>query len=124
MTLLKDLKRIPASDEPLIRVYRDKIRFNWAAVKLLSLDRNSRVAFKVTTEENPSGAGRVYVGRRKEQAYRLIPAGRRFTIANKGLCRALADALDGCGTYRIEKDTTDTDFSGNVYHLIFWIKQE
>ncbi|MCQ2219746.1 MAG: hypothetical protein MJZ12_00050 [Prevotella sp.] len=124
MTLSKDLTRIPAADEPLIMVYRDKIRFSWGAVRLLSLDRNSRVAFKVTTEEHPQGAGKVYVGKRKESAYRLLPSGRRYTIANAGLSRSLADALEGCGTYRIEKDYTDTDSFGNVYHLIFWRKLE
>lgn len=114
MTLMRDLSPVAPSSEALIRIYAGVIALNNEAARVLGLTDDSRIAFKVGNEPH-----RVYIGKRQYSAYSLSKRGRGYRVNSADLSRKLAEALDGCGTYRIERETSVSDYSGNKYFMIF-----
>lgn len=110
--------RFQSPDDPVLMVYRDRVRLNRAGALLLGLNEMPRVSFKT------DDSGHVYIGSRSFASIKVNRTGGRYTITSVKLARKLASMLDGPGTYRIEQETSDVDHAGMRYYLIFWRKYE
>ena len=118
MTPMKDITPAAPSGEALIRVYNGKLSLNAEAKRLLQLDNDSRVAFRVSTSDDK----RLYVAKKKYSAYKLIPHGHGYRIHSCSLCRSIAEKLQGYGTYRIEAENPSRDINGDVCYPVFFHK--
>lgn len=124
MTLLHDITNAAPSCEALVRVYKSgKLTLNAAAKRLLDLQDDSKVVFRIG-DEGPKETRKVYVGKRSYSAFSLVKVGNTYRIHSTHLCRSLADALQGYGTYRIEAENCERDFSNNVYYQLFFKRYE
>jgi hypothetical protein len=123
MTMLTDITRTPPSGEALIRVYKGQLILNAAAKKLLALKDDSKVAFR-SGDNGPNGTKRLYIAKKAYSAYSLVRNGRAYRIRSTSLCKAIADMLQGYGTYRIEGETPIRDFNGDICYSIFFRRYE
>lgn len=123
MTLLTDITRVPPSGEALLRVYASQLTLNAAAKRLLGLDDDSKVAFRIG-ETGPAGTKRLYIAKKPYSAYSLVKVGNAYRIRSTSLCRSIAEMLQGYGTYRIESENPVKDFNGDVCYSVFFRKYE
>ena len=121
--MLTNITRTPPSGEALIRVYKGQLILNAAAKKLLALKDDSKVAF-CSGDNGPNGAKRLYIAKKAYSAYSLVRNGRAYRIRSTSLCKAIADMLQGYGTYRIEGETPIRDFNGDICYSIFFRRYE
>lgn len=120
MQPLHDVSRSAPKGEALVRIFKcGQLSLNFSAKQLLGLQDDSKVVFRLG-EEGPEGTMKVYIGRRSYSAYPLLPRGNCYRICSTRLCQCLAAALQGYGTYRIEAESRETDFSGNTYYQLFF----
>ena len=122
MTLVQLTKQAPRS-EALIRVYKNQISLNAAAARLLNLSKGDMINVLVDAEAKAAGRGdRLYIGKAKGNAYAVASRGHSFRVCSAVLSRSIANALDGCGTYRICPEDSATNALGHIYYNIFFKK--
>lgn len=95
---------------------------NKAASDLLGLTKESKVIFKDSDETNPDGSVRIFIGKRRDGAFKVMRKGNGYRICSKPMSHDLANALQGFGTYGIEPDGMVTDLFGNKWYSIFYRK--
>lgn len=124
MTLQK-LNRKAPSTESLLRVYNGgKLVFNAAAARLLELAPSSLISICFDKEAFDSrGVKRLYVGTARS-GYQVKPRRDTFYVCSASLCKDVAEALEGYGTYRICSEDFSRDADGTKYYNIFFKKYD
>jgi hypothetical protein len=121
---LQILSRTPSSHEALVRIYEGKMVFTAPAARLLELQPNSLVSVKYDTEAfSARGVKRLYVGTARV-GHIVKPRRNTYFICSADLCRDVADALEGYGTYRICPEDFSRDADGTKYYNIFFRKYD
>lgn len=120
MDKLIDILQIAPQSRALMRVYKNYICLNATAAKLLRLDEKSLICIK-RRESFPS----LYISNAKGMrfSYACKKKGFRYLINNAKLARAVADNLEGAGSYRICEEESWSD-GENIYYNIFFKKYE
>lgn len=116
--MMKNLVNAAPSSETIIRVYPGKLVLSAATMRLLEIDSASRVAIRT---EASGDKGNVYIGN-STNGYSLSLVGKRGCIRSAVLCRAIANKLQGYGTYKVEADNPVMDYSGTTFYSIFFRK--
>lgn len=113
--MLRNLLNSAPRTEPLIRLYPTYLSFNSAASELLGLKEHHSVAIQQDDRD-----GYIYVAGCNDmrQTYKLRQRANSFILSYAPLCRKLADALDGYGSYRISQEVT-TEFMGKTFYNVF-----
>ena len=111
--MLVNLVNILPPTEACLHVYKETVTLNRVAVNLLDLQEGDKINFK----KSQSGCITVWIGKVKMRR-------KCAKINSIKLCKALASALQGPGTYRIEEENTISDFSGQIYYSIFFRRFE
>lgn len=123
MTLTRITKVAPRS-EALIRVYRAQIILNAPASRLLGLIPGSSVNVYADKDAQMAGRNRLYVGKTKGSGFAAIKRNATYRINSSDLCKSLAEALEGFGTYRICPEDYVLDVNGDRYYNIFFRKYD
>lgn len=115
--MLKPLLKSAPRTTPLIRVYMNYICFNEPAAKLLGLKEGDSVSIMEDDRD-----GYIYVANAvTKQSYVLTRRNNTFKVSNRRLCRKLAEALDGFGSYKIISSES-LEFMDKIYYNIFKCK--
>jgi hypothetical protein len=102
--------------EPLLRIYDTYMSFNSHAAELLGLEDGD----KVYIGKDERAYNNLYVGKaRFKQSYELSRRGKSYVLYNRPLARAVANQLEGKGTYRICPEDRQEDGLGNKFYNIF-----
>jgi hypothetical protein len=121
---LQILSRTPSSHEALVRIYEGKMVFTASAAKLLGLLPDSLVLIKYDTDAySARGVKRLYVGTSRF-GHMVKQRRNTYFICSADLCRDVADALEGYGTYRICPEDFSRDADGTKYYNIFFRKYD
>lgn len=123
MTLTSIIRKAP-STEALVRVYKTQMVLNAPTARLLNLHPGEQVAVCVDKDAQASGRTRLYIGKAESNAYRVKPRKSTYRICSSALCRSVADALEGYGTYRICPEDYETDARGVRFYNIFFRKYD
>lgn len=124
MTLQRICKVAP-NNEALLRVYKNKVVLNSSSARLLGLTPETLLAICYDNEQLVArGVKRLYIGKAKDNAYSLTKRGETYIINSTSLCRSIADALQGYGTYRVCPEDSTMGSDGNKYYNIFFRKYE
>ena len=118
--MLVNLVNILPPTEACLHVYKETVTLNRVAVNLLDLQEGDKINFK----KSQSGCITVWIGKVKNNGYSVKMRRKCAKINSIKLCKALASALQGPGTYRIEEENTISDFSGQIYYSIFFRRFE
>lgn len=118
--MMTDLTHKAQSCETLIRVYQNEVRLNASTTKLLGLSDTSRVTFRVKDTDRK----RVYLAKGGVSGYKLHKYGKQYVVRSRALCKALTEALQGYGTYRVESEDPMVDYLGNTCYSIFFRKYD
>lgn len=118
--MLTNLVNTLPPTEACLHVYKETVTLNRAAVELLNLHEGDKVNFK----KNSSGCITVWIGKVTANGYGVRMRRKCARINSSKLCKALASALQGPGTYRIEGENTISEFSGQKYYSIFFRRFE
>lgn len=100
---MQDIINIPTKNDALIRVYKNECRINATAAKLLNLTPFNLL--RVTLSKD----GDVYMSNCPKGtpcAFKPNQRGGSYRVYSTTLCNALAEHLDGYGTYRVSYDWT------------------
>lgn len=118
--MLKELLNTPPRKVPTMRIYPNYLSFNAPAASLLNLTEGCSVSIMQDDRD-----GLVYVANcsTMKQSYPLQQRNNTFRVSNAPLCRALADSMDGYGTYLISQDLS-MEFMGKEFYNIFKKKYE
>lgn len=116
--MLTNLVNTLPPTEAYLHVYKETVTLNHVAVELLDLHEGDKVSFK----KNATGSVAVWIGKVDVNGYGIRMRRRCARISSRRLSKALASALQGPGTYRIEAENTTRDFSGTKYYSIFFRK--
>ena len=122
---LQRLNRKAPSTEALLRVYNGgKMVFNASASRLLELDASTLISICFDKEAFDSrGVKRLYVGTSRN-GYQVKPRRDTFYVCSASLCKDVAEALEGYGTYRICPEDFSRDSDGTKYYNIFFKKYD
>jgi ferredoxin-NADP reductase len=122
---LQRLNRTAPSHEALVRVYKSgKIVFNASAARLLELAPQALISVCFDKEAfDARGVKRLYVGTART-GYRVKPRRETYYVCSTSLCKDVADALEGYGTYRLCQEDFSRDADGTKYYNIFFKKYD
>lgn len=121
---LQILSRTPSSHEALVRIYEGKMVFTAAAAKLLELHPGSLVSIRYDKDAfDARGVKYLYVGTAR-LGHAVKQRKNTYFICSADLCRDVADALQGYGTYRICPEDFSRDADGTKYYNIFFRKYD
>lgn len=124
MTLQRINRKAPAH-ETLIRVYKSgKIVFNANASRLLELHPNALIAVCFDREAfDARGVKRLYVGTSRT-GHMVKQRSDTYFVCSTSLCKDVAEALEGYGTYRVCPEDYSRDQDGTKYYNIFFKKYD
>ena len=121
--MMLDISKRPANSDALIRVYKTECHLNGKAAALLGLHASTEmVRFTYDNDELRCGRMRVYVCKcdvNTPRAYEARRFGRSYRVYSTDVCSALAEKLEGHGTYRVCPEVTKTDGSRTYYEIFF-----
>ena len=117
MNLTRLTQCIPVG-EPIMRVTDAKITLNAEAVSLLGI--TGRDCLDVWYDKDVRDRKRVYIGRSDHGSVRGHMRGNTFQLFSRPMARALKDALEGEGAYRIEEELGATDYFGTKVYSVFF----
>ena len=122
---LQRLNRTAPAHEALVRVYKSgKIVFNANAARLLELSPSAHVSICYDKEAfDARGIKTLYVGNARS-GYLVKPRRGTFFVCSTSLCKDVADALQGYGTYRICPEDYSRDAEGKKFYNIFFRKYD
>lgn len=122
---LRRINRTAPSNEALVRVYKSgKMTFNANASRLLELCPQAHIAICFDLEAySARGVKRLYVGTTRS-GHQVKPRRDTYFVCSTTLCRDVADALEGYGTYRICPEDFSRDVDGTKYYNIFFKKYD
>lgn len=113
------LIRTLTPDDAQIRVYPSSIALNAAACRLLGIEQGDRVSFRTRTD---IGMRVIYIGKSNNSIGVRLKSqkGRNGGyIYSSAVSGALADALQGCGCYRICHETPVQEDGTTLYEIFF-----
>ena len=122
---LQRINRTAPSSEALVRVYKGgKMVFNANASRLLELSPQAHIAICYDLESySARGVKRLYIGTARN-GHLVKPRRDTYFVCSTTLCRDVADALEGYGTYRICPEDFSRDADGIKYYNIFFKKYD
>lgn len=125
MTLRKLTNAAPRQ-EALIHIYKSgKAVFNAAAARLMHMNPMTHVDVRYDADTfTAREIKRLYVGVTSGAAYTLKQRGNTYSICSNTLCRMMADALEGYGTYRICPEDYVLDSAEVKFYNIFFKKYD
>lgn len=119
MTLTSIIHQAP-STEAVIRVYKTQFTLNSHASRLLALRPGAQVMVCIDKDAQASGRTRLYIGKVEKNAYRVKPRKSTYRVCSSALCKSIAEALDGYGTYRIcPEDYVMNCYDEKFYNIFF-----
>lgn len=124
MTLQRLTHTAPAN-EAVVRVYAGKVTLNACASRLLGLSPGDLVTIAYDKDHyQASGDKRLYIGKVKRNAHKVIKRAESYYICSTSLSRSMADALQGFGAYRICPEDYSIGMDGEKFYNIFFKKYD
>lgn len=122
---LQRLNKTAPSHEALVRIYNSgKMVFNANASRLLELSPNDLISICFDKEAyDARGVKRLYVGKARA-GHMVKPRKDTFFVCSSSLCKDVAGALEGFGTYRLCPEDFSRDADGIKYYNIFFKKYD
>lgn len=122
---LQRLNRTAPSHEALLRLYDcGKMVFNAPAARLLELSPNALIAVCFDKDAyDARGVKRLYIGTSRT-GHLVKPRRDTYYVCSASLCKDVAEALEGYGTYRICPEDYSRDADGVKFYNIFFKKYD